>query len=58
MAPEVAAKLGDSPKLSARTKAAIRGSKLVALPGIGHVPQVEAWDAYSAALTSFLAGKR
>lgn len=58
VAPEVAAKLGDYPKLSARTKAAIRGSKLVALPGIGHVPQIEAWDAYSAALTSFLAGKR
>lgn len=58
VAPEVAAKLGDYPKLSAKTKAAIRGSKLVALPGIGHVPQIEAWDAYAAALTTFLAGKR
>lgn len=58
VAPEVAKKLGDYPALGAKAAAAIKGSTLVTLPGIGHVPQVEAWEAYAAALKTFLAVER
>lgn len=58
VAPEVAKRLGDYPVLGARAAAAIPGAKLVALPGVGHVPQIEAWDAYAAALTEFLKAER
>lgn len=53
-APEVAAKLGDYTQLGKRTQAAIPGSRLVELPNVGHLPQVEAFAAYSDALSSFL----
>ncbi len=52
--PEVAAKLGDYAQLGKRAHAAIPGSRLVELPGIGHLPQVEAFDAYARALVDFL----
>ena len=52
--PEVAAKLGDYTQLGKRAHAAISGSRLVELPGVGHLPQVEAFDAYSRALSDFL----
>ena len=52
--PEVAAKLGDYTQLGKRTHAAIAGSRLVELPGVGHLPQVEAFDAYRGALSDFL----
>lgn len=52
--PEVAAKLGDYTQLGKRAHAAIPSSRLVELPGIGHLPQVEAFDAYSRALSDFL----
>jgi pimeloyl-ACP methyl ester carboxylesterase len=52
--PEVQAKLGDYTQLGKRAHAAIPGSRLVELPGVGHVPQVEAFDAYSRALLEFL----
>lgn len=52
--PEVAAKLGDYTQLGKRAHAAIPGSRLVELPGVGHLPQVEAFDAYSRALSDFL----
>ena len=52
--PEVAAKLGDYSQLGKRAHAAIPGSRLVELPGVGHLPQIEAFDAYSRALSEFL----
>jgi pimeloyl-ACP methyl ester carboxylesterase len=52
--PEVAAKLGDYSQLGKRAHAAIPASRLVELPGVGHLPQVEAFDAYSRALSEFL----
>jgi len=51
---EVAAKLGDYPALGKKAAAAIPGAILVELPGIGHLPQVEAFEAYSQALARFL----
>ena len=54
--PEVLEKLGDYPALGRAAAQAIPGARLVELEGIGHVPQVEAWDAYQAALLDFLGG--
>ena len=51
---EVGATLGDYPALGKRTAAAIPGATLVELPGVGHLPQVEAFEAYSKALAQFL----
>jgi pimeloyl-ACP methyl ester carboxylesterase len=50
----VAATLGDYPTLGRRAAAAIPGAKLVEIPGVGHLPQVEAFDAYAQALAEFL----
>lgn len=52
--PEVAATMGDYPKLGRRTAEAIPNSKLVELPGVGHLPQVEAFELYIEALGTFL----
>jgi pimeloyl-ACP methyl ester carboxylesterase len=52
--PELRAKLGDYTQLGKRAQAAIPDSRLVELAGVGHVPQVEAFDAYSRALLEFL----
>lgn len=52
--PEVAAKLGDYTQLGKRAHTAIPGSRLIELPGVGHLPQVEAFDAYSRAISDFL----
>jgi len=51
---EVAATLGDYPTLGKKAAAAIPGAMLVEIPGVGHVPQVEAFEAYSQALARFL----
>jgi pimeloyl-ACP methyl ester carboxylesterase len=51
---EVADALGDYPALGKKAAAAIPGAKLVEIPGVGHLPQVEAFDAYSTALAGFL----
>jgi pimeloyl-ACP methyl ester carboxylesterase len=51
---EAAATLGDYPALGRRTAAAIPGAKLVEIPGVGHLPQMEAFEAYSKALADFL----
>jgi pimeloyl-ACP methyl ester carboxylesterase len=51
---EIAATLGDYPALGKRTAAAIPGAQLVEIPGVGHLPQVEAFEAYAQALTQFL----
>src|SRR5215468_1520613 len=51
---EIAATLGDYPALGKRTAAAIPGATLVEIPGVGHLPQVEAFESYSQALAQFL----
>lgn len=51
---EVAPKMGDYPALGKRAAEAIPGARLVEIPGVGHMPQVEAFDAYSQALVDFL----
>lgn len=52
---DVAATLGDYPKLGESAAAAIPGAKLVRIADAGHLPQVEAFDAYKTALLDFLA---
>ncbi|HYI01603.1 alpha/beta hydrolase [Hyalangium sp.] len=52
--PEVAPTMGDYPKLGRRAAEAIPGAKLVELPGVGHLPQVEAFEPYLEALGGFL----
>lgn len=54
VAPEVAATMGDFTKLGRAAKKAIPGAELVELPGVGHVPQVEAFPKWEAALLEFL----
>lgn len=51
---DVAAKLGDYPTLGRKAAAAIPGAKLVEIEGVGHLPQVEAFPRYRAALLAFL----
>ena len=51
---EVAATMGQYQELGKAAAAAIPGAKLVALPGVGHMPQVEAYDEYLKALVDFL----
>ena len=51
---DVAATLGNYPELGRRVAAAIPGARLVEIPGVGHLPQVEAFEAYAAALVGFL----
>ncbi len=50
----VAATLGDYKVLGRAAAQAIPNATLVALPGVGHLPQVEAWDAYRDALLAFV----
>lgn len=52
--PEVAAVMGDYPKLGRQTTETIPGAKLIELPGVGHLPQIEAFDRYIEALGGFL----
>lgn len=54
VSPEVAARLGDYPKLGRLAKKRIPNAKLVELKSVGHVPQFEAFDAYMSALGAFL----
>jgi pimeloyl-ACP methyl ester carboxylesterase len=51
---DVAATLGDYPALGKKAAAAIPGATLVEIPGVGHLPQVEAFEVYSQALARFL----
>lgn len=55
--PEVAKTLGQYQELGKAAAKAIPGAKLVALPGIGHVPQYEVFDDYWKALDDFIAEK-
>ncbi len=50
--------LGDYPRLAREAQGKILGSRLVLLPGSGHVPQLDDWSAYRKALTDFLAETR
>jgi pimeloyl-ACP methyl ester carboxylesterase len=49
-APEVAARMGNYAELGKRTRDAIPGSRLIELDGLGHVPQIEAFERFRAAL--------
>jgi pimeloyl-ACP methyl ester carboxylesterase len=51
---EVAATMGQYQELGKAAAAAIPGARLVALPGVGHAPQAEAFDDYLRALLDFL----
>jgi pimeloyl-ACP methyl ester carboxylesterase len=54
-APKAAAeKLGDVPTLARKAAGAIPGARLVEMPGVGHLPHVEAFDAWMRELTEFL----
>ena len=55
--PEVAKTLGQYQHLGRAAAEAIPGAKLVALPGIGHLPQYEVFDDYWKALHEFIAEK-
>jgi pimeloyl-ACP methyl ester carboxylesterase len=55
--PEVKPKLGNYPELGRRAQAAIPGSVLVEIADAGHLPQVEQFDRYIAALSAFLSGE-
>ena len=48
--PEVAAGMGNYAQLGKRTRDVIPGSRLIELDGLGHVPQVEAFERFRAAL--------
>ncbi len=52
--PEVLATLGRYPELGRRAAAAIPGARLVELSGVGHVPHLEAPEAFQEALLAFL----
>jgi pimeloyl-ACP methyl ester carboxylesterase len=57
-APAVQATMGDYTRLGKTAQRAIPGADLVELPGVGHVPQVEAFPVFEKALLGFLAGER
>jgi pimeloyl-ACP methyl ester carboxylesterase len=52
--PRVLASLGQYPALGRRTAAQIKGARLVELPGVGHIPHLEATPQFLKALLSFL----
>lgn len=52
--PKVLAQLGQYPALGQRTARAIKGSKLVELPGVGHIPHLQEPQQFHAALLAFL----
>jgi len=52
--PQVLAGMGQYPTLGQRTAAAIKGAKLVPLPGVGHIPHLEATPQFLAALLGFI----
>ncbi|GAB2524498.1 alpha/beta fold hydrolase [Spirosoma aerophilum] len=45
---------GQYPALGKRTQQQISGSRLVELPGVGHIPHVQTLDAYTKAVLGFL----
>jgi len=55
VAPEKREALGRYEELAPRAASSIPGATLTGLAGVGHLPQVEAFDAYRDALLAFLA---
>jgi pimeloyl-ACP methyl ester carboxylesterase len=53
-APDVQKTMGDYEKLGKVTKERIPGSRLAEIPGVGHVPQVEAFPIFEKTLLGFL----
>ncbi|RAK69752.1 alpha/beta fold hydrolase [Hymenobacter edaphi] len=51
---KVLEKLGQYPALGQRTAKAIKGSKLVELPGVGHIPHLQEPQQFYAAVLAFL----
>lgn len=51
---EIRPSLGRYELLGKKAQAAIPGAKLIEIEGVGHIPQLEAWDRYVEALTGFL----
>ena len=47
-------RMGNYPELGRRTKAAIPNCRLVEIEGVGHLPQVQRFDAYWQAVEGFL----
>jgi pimeloyl-ACP methyl ester carboxylesterase len=45
---------GNYPMLGRKTAARIKGSQLIELPGVGHIPHIQQLDAYRQRLLSFL----
>jgi pimeloyl-ACP methyl ester carboxylesterase len=54
--PDVAARLGNYPLLGERAASAIPGATLIRLPGVGHLPQYEAFERWQRAVLPFLLG--
>lgn len=52
--PEVAARMGNYEELGKETARRIPGATLVELPGLGHMPQVEDFDAYIEPILAFI----
>ncbi len=52
--PEVQATMGNYERLGKLARERIPGARLVEIPGVGHVPQVEAFPVYERALLEFL----
>ena len=52
--PDVQAGMGDYPRLGREAQRRIPGAELVELPGVGHVPQIQAFPAFEKALLEFL----
>jgi len=52
--PQSGAAMGNYAQLGKHARDSIPGAQLVELPGLGHVPQVEAFDQFSDALLRFL----
>jgi len=55
VSPEVRAALGQYPELGRRAHTAIRASRLIELPNVGHAPHLEAPARFHGALLQFLA---
>jgi pimeloyl-ACP methyl ester carboxylesterase len=52
----VARTMGDYPALGRATREAIPGAQLVELEAVGHLPHIEAHEAFMTAVQEFLAG--
>jgi len=53
--PAIKAQMGQYPKLAKAVQQQIKGAQLVIIAGAGHLPQIEAFDRYIAAVKKFLA---